>query len=144
MLLFPPGFTAEQKHKALQLVADYGTRKAAGFTQLLAQQKAEIAHMEVTFDYSVFAGAKGPLSGPDSVPLTLLNNNRLTHWLAVDINSQVLAGGLTEEACTAAAQCVPGALDWTVEGATAAAYYCWRSGGPMSDLDFLDGVYLRT
>jgi hypothetical protein len=66
MLLFPPGFTAEQKQAAFQLVANYGTEKAAGFTQLLEQQKVEIAHMDATFDYSIFAGAKGPLSGPGS------------------------------------------------------------------------------
>ena len=51
-----------------KLVANYSTEKAAGFAPLLEQQKAEIAHMAATFDYSVFAGAKGPLSGTDSVP----------------------------------------------------------------------------
>lgn len=72
------------------------------------------------------------------------NNYRLTHWLAVDINSQVIAGGLTLEDCITSAKGVADALEWTAEGATEAAYQCWLRGGPMSDLDFLDGVYLRT
>lgn len=125
-------------------MAKYYPEKVVGFAQLQAQQAEEIAHMDTIFDYSVFAGAKLPLSGPDSVPAAFYDNNRLTHWLAVDLNSQVLAGGLTPETCATAAQCVHDALEWTVEGATEAAYHCWRNGGPMSDLDFLDGVYLRT
>ena len=37
-----------------------------GFKQLLAQQLLEIEIVSATFDYSAFAGANGPLSGPGS------------------------------------------------------------------------------
>lgn len=38
-----------------------------GFQKLLTQQLEEIAAMKASFNYAIFAGKTGPLSGPDSV-----------------------------------------------------------------------------
>ncbi len=42
------------------------------FADFQKQQQAEIAHVAANFDYSIFAGAKGRLSGTDSGPATQL------------------------------------------------------------------------
>ena len=56
--------TGDEKPAALTFEEVFDD-KDEGFYKLLDQQKQEIAAVGQTFDYTVFAGAQGPLSGED-------------------------------------------------------------------------------
>lgn len=70
---YADAWTQIQRRLDLAAKRDRAARVAAevaadpGFEQLLKQQLQEIELASKSFDYAVFAGAQGPLSGPDSV-----------------------------------------------------------------------------